>query len=106
MPMDPILILRIGSSNRAASAITTIYTSTDDPHQHKIQLNFRSILEIMKQISECVGKLNVADINADRSWLLFYLNSTVGDFHCRAALLLPASCPSQSPQDEMAKIQL
>ncbi|WP_310481093.1 hypothetical protein [Chamaesiphon sp. VAR_48_metabat_403] len=34
----------------------------------------------MKQTSECVGKLNVADIYADRSWWLFKcLNSTAGD---------------------------
>jgi hypothetical protein len=56
----------IVSSSRAVSSLTTIYTSTARCHQHKIQLNFSSILETMQQTSECVGKLNVEDINADR----------------------------------------
>lgn len=54
------------------SSLTTIYTSTANCHQHKIPVNFRSILEMMQQTSECVGKLNVTEINADRAIELFY----------------------------------
>lgn len=51
-------------SDRAEPSLTTIYTLTANCHQHKSQLNFRSILKMMQQTGDRVGKLNVAGINA------------------------------------------